>query len=956
MFEALRTESMQVNGLRSIAAVDAIKSILEASHTEENGEIHKQPMKTVKCSEIKADIDQSKICTNDDVINANKTDTTSNGLINPENEGPQKLNASQREQMSKLVVPGCTCVLEKNSDHCDVHLHRLYFTAGIVLSDFLSQYEMEADAGRILYDLQMKYPEFLKLRTLNNTTDLNKQVIISPDNSSLSDFMDPHVKFLSLEAMCLQAESLLYHQKFSGVQQVWASLKALEKKGFWNNVIHSDILMTRIALCQARSFMFSVQPISVKVNDKKTLEGTKELCSLTDLPDTLSCKKVTFVDTMPDKAKNLDKCSKDFEQENVYPHDNPLMPQEDSLGIPKSGILTPLKSKSFLENQETSQKLMETLILSAKKQKLKQVLGTPLTGHQAKLDFLMESDHEEDVMFPAQKPVTPKSVKSKNIRKMRSRKGSHIKTTSSDSDHDSNIVPVTPICKLTLDSSDAMEPTRTCTVGEECNKSSDKSKLNRKLNKKQNINADLTESSQELEIINHEEDNSCTRDSDSVKGRALSVMEAIKCQVDTKSDKSVENVDTDKLKEKIEIPASKTVTPEILISGKGQNVRTRSRKALKCNLTADPDKHGNDGTTMIHQDSVTKHTENTDNEQIDVRLGTVNTAVNVEKNSTMSTQVTGKGTKRKKKGGGEICSGNSKVHTRTHLQTESVSKSNANKKENGMKAMVSSVLELKGDIFDFECSPLEKSKSKTRAKGKCKKSTQKNRNVDDDEIVALEKSGKQGIEVECKKSSSKKNVTLTTRNRRNLRSDIETARTVTQHTNFDLTEGLHDRFERLDASIELCNDQNSSGLSATEFLDLEVEGWECPKVLCDPCDPDSNLDQVTLPTSIPSGTINEFEPIEIMRGGVRKRERGKHNSSKPSTSLSIEGVKCRLPDPGETEVVRSSGSLSMKSLMDRISVDTSADAASGANGSSNGNLQHNYLLDRSSSYINRVTN
>ncbi|XP_053408067.1 uncharacterized protein LOC123559936 [Mercenaria mercenaria] len=317
----------------------------------------------------------------------------------------EELDSEKKNKMKKLKAPNCSCMVA-DCDQCpDLVRHRLCMKAGIVLSDFLAQTDMRSAADILLTDMQSKF-EILSDICSDSTNSLNDFGL--PNEKSLvknGHIHDPQLLYTCLEAGCIKAESYLHQKDFNKVHQVWKTFQNLEKSGSLKNVLHSNILLTRLALCDASGYMLSLHEPQTKLNqsetgsrinqsdiDKKMEDTTQKLENLSIKPR----RKVSFEGedeswTITGTCMKIAKKITKFAEDMMSPVAKSVM---DSVNTPKSQFI-------------------------AKKSKV--ALTTPATNRMMVLEQLMASDEEDDMLvFPEPKPVTPrvapKSSKSSRIK------------------------------------------------------------------------------------------------------------------------------------------------------------------------------------------------------------------------------------------------------------------------------------------------------------------------------------------------------------------------------------------------------------------------------------------------------------------------------------------------------------------------------------------------------------
>ncbi|KAL4228695.1 Separin [Mactra antiquata] len=313
----------------------------------------------------------------------------------------EDLGSERKRKMSQLEIPECICMKESKEKCTDQNRHKLCVRAGVVLSDFLTQNGMKTEAQKLLNGVQTKYklPTFLDSSV---TGDKTNDIV-------LKNVIDPSLLYSYLEVACIQAESYLDQKEFYKVHMIWKSLQDLEQSGCLRSVLHSNILLTRLALCDATGYMLSLhsQPTESMLSMKQAaitdISANGKVSASIDVPDgtiVSTKKKVSFgddSDTLIVTGTKLKTSRRKLLNEDI----EPVITEQ-----PKSVVNllnTPRVKVAF---------------------KAKGLQPTTPSAKIATLERMMagESDtftvlHDDDVLFPQPKPVTPRTAPKSKIAK-----------------------------------------------------------------------------------------------------------------------------------------------------------------------------------------------------------------------------------------------------------------------------------------------------------------------------------------------------------------------------------------------------------------------------------------------------------------------------------------------------------------------------------------------------------
>ena len=352
-------------------------------------------------------------------------------------------DSCKKQQLSEISLPHCEC-LDTGSPCSDADVHRLYSEAALVISEFLSLSDNKTKARDILHTLLGDDTVLIDFNKIVSNKKLPPQKAKSKASCTSSDVLAelvPSLKFLSLEANCIMAETFGQDKKYEEVQKIWHHVKTLDESGFFIDVLHSNILVARLALCEATSFLQSLQStfkdieFDVSVIETKPVESHNldlspynpelpdnqdnqtEKTSETDISRieekfddlTLSKRKVTFGErdevflVKDSKIKSSQQKGRSSRKKIFSDKEHGEFTDVD-LKTVNVDLLTPKKKMGG--------NMLNNVFSTPKNQKsLGPNLHTPWSVQNRKMDLdcLLQDSDDEMPVFPELKPVTPKS-------------------------------------------------------------------------------------------------------------------------------------------------------------------------------------------------------------------------------------------------------------------------------------------------------------------------------------------------------------------------------------------------------------------------------------------------------------------------------------------------------------------------------------------------------------------
>lgn len=470
LFEMLRVQSLEADSTSAVNTIDEINKMLGIEKTEcqsadtknvssdcarnldlELSNYGKNFGSYSHSESLKTDANKSPECFGFENLVVTPKPNQSRSSITPgKTVATGELTSCQKLKLAHISVPQCQC--SNGGGECkDVNTHRLYTEAGLVIAEFLAACEMKTKAKSVLNKLFDDNKLFLDFRKMvKNSKSFSgklksKSVCLSSDLNSAH--LDPGVKHLSLEANCILAEVFGKDKKYDKVQQIWHDVKKLDESGFFVDVLHSNILVARLALCEATSFLESLTSSYTKVQlDISSGRGTnsaslKELdlspqnpeiqVVINDLEKTnetdtsvieekfedliLSKKKVTFGErneVFIVQEPNIKKSQQKGKGSRKKISSDKENTGESLNGDIKLDFMTPKKivAGSLLNNIiSTPKNQISYDTPSSSKRGLN--INTPwsVNNRKADLDRLLEDSDDDMPRFPDLKPVTPKA-------------------------------------------------------------------------------------------------------------------------------------------------------------------------------------------------------------------------------------------------------------------------------------------------------------------------------------------------------------------------------------------------------------------------------------------------------------------------------------------------------------------------------------------------------------------
>ena len=352
-------------------------------------------------------------------------------------------DSCKNQQLSEISLPHCEC-LDTGSPCSDADVHRLYSEAALVISEFLSVSDNKTKARDILHTLLGDDTVLIDFNKIVSNKKLPPQKAKSKASCTSSDVLAelvPSLKFLSLEANCIMAETFGQDKKYEEVQRIWHHVKTLDESGFFIDVLHSNILVARLALCEATSFLqslqstfkdieFDVSAIETNPVESHNLDLSPYNIELPDNPDNQTEKtSETDISLIEEKFDDLTLSKRKVtfgERDEVFLVKDSKMKSSQQKG--RSSRKKIFSDKEHGEFTDVDLKTENVDLLTPKKKMggnmLNNVFSTPknqkslgpnlhtpwsVQNRKMDLDRLLQDSDDEMPVFPELKPVTPKS-------------------------------------------------------------------------------------------------------------------------------------------------------------------------------------------------------------------------------------------------------------------------------------------------------------------------------------------------------------------------------------------------------------------------------------------------------------------------------------------------------------------------------------------------------------------
>ena len=474
LFEILRVSSLEADTTSAVETIDGINRILDSKFDSQLVDVTSLHTPYIQDREVEQSSSKKNLGSVNHIDSLDPETENSPGCFGFENVSitpkvnaqrssttPGKdvakceLSSCEKQKLSQISIPQCQCS-DTVSRCSDADVHRLYSEAALVISEFLTVSDNKTKARDILHELlgdDKMLIDFNKVvsnsRAAASGKVKSKAQCVS--SSLVSEHLVPSLKFLSLEANCIMAETFGRDRKYNEVQKIWHHVKDLDESGFFVDVLHSNILVARLALCEATSFLQSLQLSHKNVELDVTPQETNHVDSLeldlspnnTEVPDiasqtektsetdislieekfvdlTLSKRKVTFGErdevflVQDSKLKSSQTKVRSSRKKIFSNKENNSEPTEADVKVKGIDLMTPKK--------KTSGNLLNNVLSTPKNQNLYHTpavtksganLHTSWSVKNRKMDLdrlLLDSDDDDEMpVFPALKPVTPKS-------------------------------------------------------------------------------------------------------------------------------------------------------------------------------------------------------------------------------------------------------------------------------------------------------------------------------------------------------------------------------------------------------------------------------------------------------------------------------------------------------------------------------------------------------------------
>ena len=364
-----------------------------------------------------------------------------------------ELDDCQNLKLAQVNIPQCQCVNDEQVCN-DINTHRLCTEAGIVIVESLAALDMKSKAYDVLGKLLTDNKDFVDFKRMTKkcSNSVPSKTNLKPNyenNNEGFEHFEPKMKYLSLEANCIQAEVFGQEKQYNKVHQIWRDIKKLEDSGFFVDVLHSNILVARLALCEATSFLQSLQSNYTSIELDSSIVGKNHMASnelelsshnmelqetVHEIDDasetdvsviqdkfedmTLSTRKVTFKEQdevlVVGESKNKGVQSKSRGSRKTLLSDKENSSKPSNLEVSSIGTdhMTPIKKLSWSAlNNIASTPKSQVLSHTPSTAKREVNLHTPWSVNNRKkdLDRLLEDSDDDMPVFPQLKPVTPKT-------------------------------------------------------------------------------------------------------------------------------------------------------------------------------------------------------------------------------------------------------------------------------------------------------------------------------------------------------------------------------------------------------------------------------------------------------------------------------------------------------------------------------------------------------------------
>lgn len=311
---------------------------------------------------------------------------------------PEKLDSDKKKALENVRLPECVCL--ENGECPSKHKHWLCISGSVSIAQFLMQAGSKFAVTKVMDKLQ-KYDVFQTLFFLDPgkyfqcpATERSKRL----EKSRLK--FEPELLSECLAACCIQAELCLNQKDYKAVSAMAKMVGEMEDFGLFENVLHQTLLKARLAVCEASAYLL----ISEQVLNHKDVGSSAVMQS--DVQDTCTALQDLSISTKKKVSFGEEKANKDANDKTG----------QNTSKVEMKKVLdtfaTPLKPKKNLDTLNTPKiPVMNQLFPSAKKSKALSVTRTPANRIQD-LAALLDSDEENDIVFPDKKPVTPSVIKS----------------------------------------------------------------------------------------------------------------------------------------------------------------------------------------------------------------------------------------------------------------------------------------------------------------------------------------------------------------------------------------------------------------------------------------------------------------------------------------------------------------------------------------------------------------
>ncbi|XP_052258977.1 uncharacterized protein LOC127863473 isoform X2 [Dreissena polymorpha] len=310
------------------------------------------------------------------------------------------LNSDKKRQLEVLAVPECPCLKVGAPSYSDTCMHKMSLLMGVAMAEFLMDSGSHDAVRKTLHHLHTSLDvfrdhSFLKPSQYFSRSPKQKKMMIE---QSLFKH-HPDVLATCLTASCVKAELNLIEKDYESVNSMYQMVKDFEEGGMLKNLVHGTILVSRLALSRSAAFFLTSTDL-FKDSYQTLLETEMEMEAMM-----LSQKGNTGF-----TAEGCADLKKTGVAKNIL--------KDLQLAVPTTADIkaTPMKSKSKFDALCTPKmpSLEKGMLSTTKRPALMNQINN---NRIAELQKLIDSDEDDDIVFPKTKPITPSVAKSVRKRK-----------------------------------------------------------------------------------------------------------------------------------------------------------------------------------------------------------------------------------------------------------------------------------------------------------------------------------------------------------------------------------------------------------------------------------------------------------------------------------------------------------------------------------------------------------